>query len=163
MNDSWNPQISQKYPNKFPDHILQFFHNILALVENERELTDYEYNWKALNQLKNDMIIESDGKEEDKKIHIPRQIRIGSIYFKESNSKAKGLLINLRHAFAHDYIEVHTSNNAEIVKIALPQNSDNTKFKLVCFLTFSDLVKVVDKILSSKKKTQQKSKSNNCK
>ena len=161
MSNSWTPQISQKYPNKFPNHVLQYFHNILALVENERELTDYEYNWKVLNQLKNDMIIESDGKE-DQKIQIPQQIKVGSIYFKENRSKAKGLLINLRHAFAHDYIEVCTSDNSEIVKIVLPQNSDNSKFKLVCFLTFSDLVKVVDKILSSKKKKQQKSKSNNC-
>lgn len=144
MSDTWQPRIIRKRNNSLPVHVLQFFHKILASVENDEKKANY--NWKNLNILRKDLIIESDTK--NKKIQIPNKIGMGSIYFKESNSKTKNFLKNLRHAFAHNYIEV-TNNN--VIRIALP--SKNKKYvKLACQLSFSDLEMVIDKLQNSKSK-----------
>lgn len=142
MNNSWQPKIIRKQNNNLPDHVLQFFHKILLSVENDGK--DKTYNWKNLNKLRKGLTIESDTK--DTKIQIPTKIEMGSIYFKESNSKAKNFLKNLRHAFAHNYIEF---TNNDVIRIALP--SKNKKYiKLACQLSFSDLKKVVASLENTK-------------
>lgn len=144
MSDTWQPKIIRKRKNSLPIHVLQFFHRILVSVENDEKGANY--NWKNLNIFRKDLIIENDTK--DKKIQIPNKIGMGSIYFKESSSKSKNFLKNLRHAFAPNYIEI-TKN--DIVRIALP--SKNKKYiKLACQLSFSDLKKIIGKLQNSKSK-----------
>lgn len=148
MSDIWRPKIIRKRNNSLPDHVLRFFHKILTSVENDEKKANY--NWKNLNILRKDLIIESSTK--NKIVQIPDKIGMGSIYFKESNSKTKNFLKNLRHAFAHNYIEV-TKN--DVIRIALP--SKNKKhIKLACQLPFSDLEKVIDKLQNSKSNKTQK-------
>ena len=72
------------------------------------------------------------GKAKDQ---IPSKIELGSIYFKEENSKSKNFIKNLRHAYAHNYIIVEEK---DIIKIAFP-TKNKTHLKLASYITFKDL------------------------
>lgn len=153
MSNSWKPVITRKAPNRLPDEILRFFHEILTLVENDGNRTK-GMDWRNLKSLEDRILIESDTR--NKKIQIPSRISSGSIYFKGSEYKAFGFLKNLRHAFAHNYIEV-TQDNA--IRVALP-NKNGKGLKLACNVSFQELKTVVatlkNKPQNRKTKTRRK-------
>ena len=145
MDKLWTPKIKRKSNNSLPQPILNYFYKILTVVENDG-IKKSSYDWRGTNSLKKKLIIESDLK--DRKIIIPTKVEFGSLYFKESNSKTWNFFIHLRHAFAHNYIVVENEN---IIKIALP-TKDGKSLKLVCYLTFEDLKKIVSATHKTKKK-----------
>ena len=139
MTNKWAPIIIRKRINPFPNHILQFFHEILVFVENDENKIGMK-DWRKLNSLKTDLTIFSDtGKS---KIQIPSKIELGSIYFKEENSKSKNFIKNLRHAYAHNYIIVE---DRDIIKIALP-TKNKKGIKLACYISFKDLKTILHTI-----------------
>lgn len=139
MANKWAPKIKRKRINSFPNHILQFFHDILTFVENDENKIGMR-DWRKLNSLKTDLTIFSDtGKS---KIQIPSKIELGSIYFKEENSKSKNFIKNLRHAYAHNYIIVE---DMDIIKIALP-TKNKKGIKLACYISFKDLKTIIQTI-----------------
>lgn len=140
MNEKWIPVIDRKRENQFPADVLSFFHDILTNVEND-EKSGGTCDWRVLNSLKDKLIIESDTKKH--KIQIPAEIKFGSIYFREENSKTWNFIKNLRHAYAHNYILLDDN----LVKIALPAKY-NKGIKLVCYLNFHDLKEVVTTLTS---------------
>lgn len=97
-------------------------------------------DWRKLNSLKTDLSIFSD--TEKSKIQISSKIELGSIYFKEENSKSKNFIKNLRHAYAHNYIIVE---NKDFIKIALP-TKNKTGIKLACYISFKDLKTIIQTI-----------------
>lgn len=137
MNKEWNPKIKRKRINVLPEKCLRFFHSLLTLVENDESNVNH-YNWKNLEALKKDLLIESDTKKN--KIRIPKSIKLGSLYLRGYNKKPKILISNLRHAFGHNYIQMDEKEN---IKIALP-NRNKTELKFVCYLPFKDLVRIVE-------------------
>lgn len=119
MNKRWAPKVKRSSKNSLPQPILNYFHKILIMVENDGIMKG-SYDWRGINSLKKKLIIESDFK--DRKIIIPNKVEFGSLYFKESNSKTWNFFIHLRHAFAHNYIIVENEN---IIKIAFQQKMAN--------------------------------------
>ena len=151
MKTCWKPKIIRSSKNSLPQYILKFFYDILVSVENEGGLK-LKSDWRYLNVFKKEFIIESDTKKE--RIQIPDKIELGSIYFKESETKARNFLKNLRHAFAHNYIEIEKNS---ILKIALPSlNRKNGSMKLACYIAFDDLKEMVDVLKNFESKNKSK-------
>lgn len=71
MNNKWTPKIFRKRINPLPNHILQFFHCILKFVENDENKASMK-DWRKLNTLKSELIIQSDTAKS--KIQIPSKI-----------------------------------------------------------------------------------------
>lgn len=136
MKKKWKPQIIRKKNNKLPVNIHEFFHTILTSIENDEK--DQNVNdWKKLNGLKNQLTIKSDTSKNT--IQIPPEIELGSVYFKVNRLKSKNFIKNLRHAYAHNYIEVE---EVDIIKISLP-SKNHQNIKLACYISFDDLKLIV--------------------
>lgn len=151
---SWKPEIERKGCNRLPDDVIKFFHRILTEVENEDKQKLKGLNWKNLNSLNEEIRIYSDTRK--KSIEIPSEIQFNTIYFKGYSFKGRDFIINLRHAFAHNYIEcVQDDGNKDyVIRIALPYKG---KIKLACYISFSSLENVADTLrLKNNNKTKKK-------
>lgn len=153
---SWKPEIERKACNRLPDDVIKFFHRILTEVENEDKQKLKGLNWKNLSRLKKDIRIYSDTK--NKLIEIPSCIECNTVYFKGYSRKSRNFIINLRHAFAHNYIEC-VQNDGEkdfVIRIALPFKGKE-EIKLACYISLSSLENVVDTLrLKNNNKTKKK-------
>lgn len=146
---SWKPAIERKACNRLPDDIIKFFHKILTEVENEDKQKLKGLDWKNLRSFKKDIRIYSDTK--NKLIVIPLSIEYNTVYFKGYSSKSRNFIINLRHAFAHNYIECEQNgdNKDFVIRIALPFKGKE-EIKLACYISFTTLKNAVDTLLLKK-------------
>lgn len=152
---SWKPEIERRSCNRLPDEVIKFFHKILTEVENEDKQKLKGLNWKNLSSLKKDIRIYSDTK--NKLIEIPSSIEYNTVYFKGYSSKSRNFIINLRHAFAHNYIECEQDgdNKDYVIRIALPFKGKE-EIKLACYFSLSSLENVVNTLRLKTNKTKKK-------
>lgn len=139
---SWKPKIERRASNRLPDDVIKFFHKILTAVENDDKVQLKGLNWKNLNSLSEEIHIYSDTRK--KSIEIPSKIQFNTICIKGYSCKGRDFIKNLRHAFAHNYIECFQDdgNKDYFIKIALPFYGKD-KLKLACYLSLATLENIV--------------------
>lgn len=148
------------------EHI-NFFHEILCMVENDNASRLKGYDWKKLKtSLNNEIHFENN--TQNVRISIPNNIQADSIYICESDSIAAKFLKYLRHAFAHNYITCDREGNLNILLPSKNYRSVKNKaskqepLKLCCCISFNSLKKVITQLKKQKQvKVKQLSKYSN--